>query len=241
MGSFDIGNANVALNQHLAIGKPQGTQRAVSGQYLPFPELSEKLAGSYADSIGGFLGGLNSGGGTGGASDFSSYFTNVGGPPANFTDIKQGGVYTPQQVNEGVNAIWAQNDARAGNQNRLINQQLGPGMAPSSGLLAELQQNNLGRYAAIGADQAREFGQNAALVNAQHALARAGAQTNVESLRAGSDQNKRQLALQARGQDFNREQSLLASLLSGGGGLFGPLDYSEQTHTYGPALGQYTR
>ena len=213
-------------------------EQSSSTQTLPFPELNKRLATSYVDSLSGFLGNLNGNNnapGGGAASDFQGYFENVGGPPANFTDITQGGVYTPQQVNEGVNSIYADNDARAANQSRNLNQQLGPGFGANSPLLAELQQSNQGRFQALGQGQAREFGQNAALVNAQHSLARAGAQTNVESLRAGDDQNSRSLGLQARSQDFDRERSLLSLLagFGGAGGLLGPLTNSQSTASSG--------
>ena len=211
---------------------PTGSQSSKSGQTLPFPELNKQLGTSLVNGLTGYLDNLNSsttpGGGAG--SDFQGYMDNIGGPPANFTDIEVGGVYSPQQMNEGVNSIYANNDARMANQSRNINQQLSPGFGANSALLQELQQSNQGRFQGIGQDQARQFSQDAARMNAQQRLASAGAQTNVESLRAGDDQNSRQLALTGRGQDFDRERSLLALLaggLGGAGGLLAPLNYSE--------------
>ena len=216
-----------------AIRQNTNTQSSKSGQTLPFPELNKQLGTSLVNSLTGYLDNLNSsttpGGGAG--SDFQGYMDNIGGPPANFTDIQVGGVYSPQQMNEGVNSIYANNDARMANQSRNITQQLSPGFGANSALLQELQQSNQGRFQGIGQDQARQFSQDAARMNAQQRLASAGAQTNVESLRAGDDQNSRSLALQGRGQDFDRERNLLAMLggMGGAGGLLSPLNYSESS------------
>jgi len=235
---WDINNNRVlgALqSKNAAQGQPVSKSNSVSGQYLPFPEQSGQIASAYADNLSGILGNFGNGQGGGGASDFAEYFKNVGGPPQNFTDIDVRGVYTPQQQHEGIQAAFANATATGEGLNQQLERTFGMGMGSDSGFLQELLQGNKGRYAAIGADQARKWDQNAAGMNAQQRLASAGAQTNVESLRAGSDQNRRSLGLQARGQDLDYSRSILASMLSGSG-LFGPLNYSESSSSSEPLV-----
>lgn len=240
-----LGKANFALNKHQMIGQPVNESQGTTEQKLPFPELNKQLATSYVDSISGFLdrqGGQTPPGG-GGASDFQGYFENVGGPPQSFTDVPIGGVYSPGQIQQGVNAIYADNDARSATQSRDINQQLRPGFGQNSPLLAELQANNTGRFQAMAGDQARQFDQTAAEMNAKQGLASRGLQLNVETNRAMADQNRRGLALGARGQDLTFQNALMQALLGAGGvgGLLGPLNYSQQsssTHPYGYAAGE---
>ena len=224
-----------------AIRQNTNTQSSKSGQTLPFPELNKQLGTSLVNSLTGYLDNLNSsttpGGGAG--SDFQGYMDNIGGPPANFTDIDVRGVYTPQQQHEGIQAAFANATAMGEGQNQQLQRTFGMGMGSDSGFLQELLQGNKGRYAAIGADQARKWDQNASGMNAQQRLASAGAQTNVESLRAGDDQNSRQLALTGRGQDFDRERNLLSLLaggLGGAGGLLGPLTNSQSSSSSGNAV-----
>jgi hypothetical protein len=172
------------------------------------------------------------GGGSG--ADFGGYLENIGGPPNNFTNVPVGGVYSPQQMQQGVNAIYAGNDAKAQTQAGNLQQQLRPGFGANSPLLAQLLQGNDARYFGMAGEQARKFGMDAARMNAQQRLASQGMQLNVETRRAGADQNRRQLALTGRGQDFTREIGLLSALLQAGGGagsLFRPLNTFDDTST----------
>ena len=208
-----------------------GRSQSTSSQTLPFPKQSGQIATSIADTLTGLLGNYNSDPTGGGAADFNKHYENVGGPAAEFTDYQKGDFFSPQRFAEEQNNIWGEQGQRTAYLQDQARNQMGPGRAPDgelNQLLAGYQ--NAGR--AIGQQGMIQHASQFKPQAAQYDLASAGTQTNIESLRAGDDQNRRSQGLQARGQDLDFNKALFA-LLGSNSGIFSPLTNSQSTESHG--------
>ena len=221
-------------------------------QQLPFADLSRKGAQSFVDLLGGISdrisgqpqtdaagnpiptgadGSATPGGGAG--SDFAGYYDNIGGPPVSITDYQKGDFYSPQRFAEEQNAIAGQSDRLTAENIYGAGQKTPYGQASGDAL-----QERLASYKMAG-DQTRQQGLNDHRSKFQQGASNYDLQAgqllnNAEAQRAAENQGRRQLTLTGRGQDFQREQSLLAALLGaagGGAGLLSPLNFYDDTST----------
>jgi len=212
-------------------------------QKFPFEDLAKQGAQSFVDLLGnigqrfegpqqpgtGADGSPIPGGGSG--SDFQGYYNNIGGPPVSITDYQKGDFYSPQRFAEEQNAIAGQSDRLTAENIYGAGQKTPYGQASGDAL-----QERLASYKMAG-DQTRQQGLNDHRSKFQQGASNYDLQAgqllnNAEAQRAAENQGRRQLALTGRGQDFQREQNLLAALLGaagGGAGLLSPFTYYDDT------------
>jgi hypothetical protein len=131
----------------------------------------------------------------------ASAYQQFGGTPYEFTMPNLGPVWTPNVLNEAVNSIWGDVDARTATQQRNIRQGAQPGTASNSPVLQELAQNaaNVGR--GIGTREQQGLQQRAQLENAQRELDQAQLLAQVQAQAALDARNRQAYGLTARGQD----------------------------------------
>ncbi len=154
---------------------------------------------------------------------FSAY-SSVGGTPGNFTDIIASDVWSPQQIQQQVNQMRAQNSADAGGQTRQMTQRLaGAGFQSISPLRNELEGAIQGRALAASSGGENDLRFKAAEGNAANRLKGQGLQTQVELGRSADERARRAMMLAARAQDLETSSADQNALLQAMGYYSRPL------------------
>lgn len=140
--------------------------------------------------LNGLIGQLGSGG-----------FATAGGQSGQSPEISVGGVFTPQQIQQQVNAARGQNDATTANRVRQAQQQsAGRGFGSNSPMLQALTQRYENQNLATNADTERDIRQNASSLNADQRLATQEARSQQFSERQDEDIRRRQPYFQTANQ-----------------------------------------
>lgn len=130
----------------------------------------------------------------------------VGGQNTPQPGVTVGGVYTPQQIEEQVNAAYAKNAGQTDTARRLATESAaGRGIAPQSPLLSALNGQLLAAQMAADADAGRNIRFDAAGANAKQ-------QTASEGLRGELWQADNAMEIQRRQMADNSRNALLAAL-----------------------------
>lgn len=145
--------------------------------------------------------------------DYSRYLSTVGGPAVPFSPVTAGNVYTPDALQQQVNLMRGQNDARSAAQIRQMQDQMaGRGYSGQSPLAMALQAGYLQQALASSSQGENQLRFDAQRANADQLLRQQIADVQRASLENQAGVNRRSLALSAQGQDYGREGTLLSAL-----------------------------
>jgi hypothetical protein len=182
--------------QFRAAELPWQYRRDVFGQVMPL--------------IQGLAGGV---GGSGGSAAFDQALQLVGGQNGPLPGLPSAEVFSPQQVQQQVNAGVAQNDQRAATASRAAAEDTASrGFGSRSPLLMALQSQIGTATGAANADFGRETRMRAAEANAQQGLQVAGLANQQYQLANDGDIRRRQAATNYLGQNQANAMQLIAAL-----------------------------
>lgn len=188
----------------IQIGGPRLSAES-GAKFAPWQESAYKQALQHA------LGALP-GAGTQANQMFGDVLGEVGGPPAQFTDIPQSAYLTPDVLSQMVNSLFGQAAGRTAAQQEEIREGTAPGVGTGFGIAEQLAGAQRFNDALAQREATRLRGEYAPTINRQAAQA----QTNVEAQRAGDDRNRRLLALTRMRDLMTRENALLGQIANFG-------------------------
>lgn len=158
---------------------------------------------------------------------FSAYLEQMGGANASFPQINPTGVWSPEQIQQRVNSMRAQNSSDAGGQLRQTQQRLsGAGFQSQSPLYQELAGGIQGRALAASSQGENDLRYQAAQGNAANVLKGQELQIQSSTAAADDERKRRAMALAGRGQDLETSSAQENALLSALGYYNRPLQRS---------------